>query len=128
MGSCSGITGSGSRCRAIAITGSDYCHAHHPDRAEARKKAARHGGKSGGRGRPQVELTEIKDRLKSLIDDVRNGNMNRADAIACNQLYSTLIRPLSVELRAREVEEIAREVEEIRDALEMRKEQRQRWG
>jgi hypothetical protein len=44
MSSCSGITGTGARCRAIAIMGSDYCHAHHPDRADARRKSARKGG------------------------------------------------------------------------------------
>ena len=127
MGSCSGIMQAGDRCRSIAITGSDYCHAHHPDRAEARKKAARHGGKRGGRGRPQVELGEIKDRLKSMIDDVRNGAMSRADAAVCGQLYNTLIRAVSVELKAREVEELSREVEELRDALEVRSKER-RWG
>ncbi len=127
MGSCSGITQAGERCRSIAITGGDYCHAHHPDRAEARRRAARHGGRKGGRGRPQVELNDIKARLKSTIDDVRNGKMKRADAAVCGQLYNTLIRAVSVELKLRETEELTREVEEIREALEMRKEQR-RWG
>jgi hypothetical protein len=124
MGSCSGITQAGERCRSIAITGSDYCHAHHPDRAEQRKKAASHGGRRGGRGRPQVELSDVKDRLKAMIDDVRDGKMDRADAAVCGQLYNTLIRALSVELRAREVEEIAREVEELRDAMELRSKDR----
>jgi hypothetical protein len=127
MGSCSGITQAGERCRSIAITGSEYCHAHHPNRAEQRKKAARHGGRTGGRGRPQVELNDIKDRLRAMVDDVRNGKMSRTDAAVCGQLYNVLLRALSVELKAKEIEEISQEVEELRNAVELRSKER-RWG
>lgn len=127
MSSCSGITGAGARCRAIAITGSDYCHAHHPDRAEARRRTASKGGKRGGRGRPQAELAEIKDRIRAMVEDVRNGTMDRSDAAVCGQLYNTLIRAVSVELKVREIEELGREVEELRDLLDARKGSRA-WG
>ena len=70
MAGCSGITGAGARCRAIAISGSDYCHAHHPDRAKARSLAARKGGRRGGRGRPVVELANIKGKLEDLANGV----------------------------------------------------------
>ena len=118
MASCSGITGAGDRCRAIAITGSDYCHAHHPDRADARRRSASKGGKRGGRGRPQAELTEVKDRIRSMVEDVRNGAMDRADAAVCGQLYNTLIRALSLELKVRETEELERRLEELEAMLE----------
>ena len=126
MASCSGIKADGGRCKAQAIADSQWCFNHHPDYEEQRRRRGSRGGKRGGRGRPQAELTDIKDCLKSMIDDVRDGKMDRGDAAVCGQLYNTLIRAVSVELRAREVEEIAREVEELRDVLEARKERR--WG
>ena len=92
MASCSGIKADGGRCRAIAIGGSDYCHAHHPDRAEQRSRAASKGGERGGRGRPAVEVAGIKDRLREMVEDARCGRMDRADAAVCGQLYNTLVR------------------------------------
>ncbi len=118
MASCSGITGAGDRCRAIAITDSDYCHAHHPDRADARRRSASKGGKRGGRGRPQAELTEVKDRIRSMVEDVRDGGMDRGDAAVCGQLYNTLIRALSLEIKVREAEELERRLEELESMLE----------
>lgn len=73
MSSCSGITGAGGRCKAIAITGSDYCYAHHPDRADARRRSASKGGKRGGRGRPSVEVSALKVQLSDLYAGVLDG-------------------------------------------------------
>ena len=127
MSQCSGITAAGERCRGQAISNSQYCFSHSPDHAEARKQRASRGGKRGGRGRPQAELSDIKDRLRAMVEDVRNGTMDRADASVCGQLYNTLIRAVSVEVRVREVEELAKEVEELRDLLDARKGDRA-WG
>jgi Skp family chaperone for outer membrane proteins len=110
MGSCSAITQAGERCRSIAITGSDYCHAHHPDRAEARKKAARHGGKRGGRGRPQVELNDIKERIVALADAVENGDL----------------RAITVELQITEQLELVERLEALEQQLEQRRSRA--WG
>lgn len=121
MASCSGIRADGGRCRGQAISNSQYCFSHSPDHAEARKQRASRGGKRGGRGRPQAELSDIKDRLREMVQDVRAKRMGRADAAVCGQLYNTLIRALSVEMKARELEELSREVEELRDLLEARK-------
>ena len=121
MASCSGIRADGGRCKGQAISNSQYCFSHSPDHAEERKQRASRGGKRGGRGRPQVELSDIKDRLREMVQDVRAKRMDRADAAVCGQLYNTLIRALSVEMKARELEELSREVEELRDLLEARK-------
>jgi len=127
MAACSGIKADGGRCRAIAIGGSDYCHAHHPDRAEVRSRAASKGGKRGGRGRPMAELGDIKDRIRAMVEDVRDGRMDRADAAVCGQLYNTLIRAVSVELRAREQMELVARLEELERLLESKREGG-RWG
>ena len=117
MARCTAIAGSGQRCRAIAITGSDYCHAHHPDRAQARSKAARKGGQRGGRGRPQADLNALKDRLISLGEDVLEGRVDRADAAVCGQLWNTAIGAIRTALKAKEVEELEAKIERLEEAI-----------
>ncbi len=121
MGSCSGIKADGGRCKAQAITGSEWCFNHHPAYEEQRRQRASRGGKRGGRGRPQAELTDIKDRLRVMVEDVRTGAMDRADAAVCGQLYNTLIRAVSVELRVREMLEFEERLEELERG-------EKRWG
>lgn len=125
MSSCSGITGTGARCRAIAITGSDYCHAHHPDRADARRKSARKGGKRGGRGRPVVEVSHIKHRLEDLAEDVLEGKVDRGNAAVAGQLLNYALRAVSVGLKARENEELEERLAELETMLGQKG---QRWG
>ena len=125
MSSCSGITGTGARCRAIAITGSDYCHAHHPDRADARRKSARKGGKRGGRGRPVVEVSDIKHRLEDLAEDVLKGKVDRGNAAVAGQLLNYALRAVSVGLKARENEELEERLAELETMLGQKG---QRWG
>ncbi len=127
MPSCSGIKADGGRCKGQAIGNSQWCFSHHPDYEDARKQRASRGGRRGGRGRPQAELSDIKNRIRAMVEDVRNGTMDRADAAVCGQLYNTLIRAVSVEMRVREIEELAKEVEELWDLLDARKEGRA-WG
>lgn len=44
--SCAGTKGDGSRCQNAPTTGSAFCAAHDPERAEARKEAARIAGRA----------------------------------------------------------------------------------
>ncbi len=106
MAKCAGKTGAGECCGAIAISGSDYCHAHHPDRAEARRRAASKGGKRGGRGRPQAELAGIKARLSDLAEDVLEGKADKGAAAVAGQLLNTYIRAVGMELKAKEGTEL----------------------
>ena len=119
---CSGITSKGTRCTRSVEGPNGLCWLHDPTRSEERKRASSKAGKA----KPNRELADVKDRLRAMIDDVRDGTMDRADAAVCGQLYNTLIRAVSVELKVREAEELAREVEELRDALEVQRERR--WG
>ncbi len=121
MSGCSGITGSGDRCRAIAITGSDWCHAHHPDRADARRRSASKGGRRGGRGRPVGELGSIKKKLEDLADDVLAGSVDRSDAAVISQIYNVVLRAISTSLKAREQEELEARIEELEALLDTQK-------
>ena len=127
MNRCLGTKRDSSPCTVTVKPPQTYCWWHDPANASVRKRAASRGGKRAGRGRPMAELADIKDRLRTMAEDVRGGRMDRADAAVCGQLYGTLIRCVSVELKAREVEDLAREVEELRELLDARKGGRP-WG
>ena len=128
MARCSGITRGGAACRGIPIGGSGYCHAHHPDRAEERRRHGRRGGKLGGRGRPQAELHAVKGRLSEMADAVLAGTLDRADASVVGQLLNTYIRALGVELRVREQLEVLERMEALEEAIEQQKRERGRYG
>ncbi len=118
MALCSGIKADGGRCRAQAMRNSQYCIGHDPDQAEARRRRASKGGKRGGRGRPQAELANIKARLSDLADGVIEGRQDRQDAAVVGQLLNTVIRAVSVELKAREQEELVARLEALEEQLE----------
>src|SRR5215203_4905296 len=106
MSLCSGIRADGGRCRAQAMRGSEWCINHHPDQAEARRRRASRGGKRGGRGRPLVELADVKRQLRELADDVMSGTADRANAAVAGQLLSQFLRAVTVELKVKEIDEI----------------------
>ncbi len=110
----------------MAIDASGLCHAHHPDRAEARRQAGRRGGKRGGRGRPLVELQGVKEKLGDLAGDVLEGKVDRSDAAVVGQLYNTYVRVVSVEAKIRETEELEKRLEELEAVLNQK--ERSQWG
>ena len=127
MAKCSAITRSGERCRGVAIDSSGLCYAHHPDHAEERSRAARKGGKRGGRGRPTSELSEIKSRLSDLATDVLEDKVEKGAAAVAGQLLNTYIRAVSVELKAREQLELTERLEALEGALGSQRGGK-RWG
>ncbi len=121
MSSCSGITAAGARCKGIAIDGSDYCYAHSPVHADARRRAASKGGRRAGRGRPMVELSNLKQRLEGLAEDVLAGKVDRGDAAVVSQVYNVLLRAVTVELKIKETGELEARLEELAAGLERQK-------
>src|SRR5215210_5501758 len=109
MPRCQGFKPNNSPCERIVGASQSYCYSHVPNRAQERHRAA----SKAARSKPNRELADVKDRLRAMIDDVRSGRMARGDASVCAQLYNSLLRALSLDLKIREVEELAREVEEI---------------
>jgi hypothetical protein len=127
MSVCSGIKADGGRCKAQAMRNSEWCIGHDPDQAEARRRRASKGGKRGGRGRPQAELSEVKSILRDLADDVLGGRQDRADAAVAGQLFNTYLRAVAVELKAREQLELTERLEQLEEALK-RSQGGSRWG
>jgi hypothetical protein len=99
---------------------SEWCIGHDPDQVEARRRRASKGGKRGGRGRPQAELSDVKRRLSDLVDDVLEGRKDRGDAAVAGQLLNTYIRAVGVELKVREQQEIVERLEELEEGIRHR--------
>lgn len=118
MSSCTAITQGGGRCKGIAIDSSGLCHAHHPDRAEQRSRAARKGGQRGGRGRPGADLADLKRDVRKVIDDVLSGEVPQGPGAVALQGYNTLLRATKVELDIREQQDILERMEELESMLE----------
>jgi hypothetical protein len=117
MAKCSAIKADNGRCKVEAMPGAEWCWNHHPDYEEARRRRASKGGKRGGRGRPLVELADVKRQLREMADDVIAGRTDRGNAAVAGQLLGTFLRAASVELKVREQDEILQRL----DALEQQK-------
>ena len=117
---CSGIRNDGERCRAPAMKSSEYCNSHDPSRAEENRLRYSRGGKRGGRGRPRVELSNIKAQLQDLADGVLDGSVDRADASVVGQLLNIVLRAITVDLQVREQEELVERLEALEASLEDR--------
>jgi len=106
---CSAIKPNGERCKGLVKAGSDYCPAHDPSRAEARKRAA----SKAGRARPSKELQDVKDRLSRLAEDVLSGNVDKSTGAVVSQILNVFVRAVSVELKVKEVEELEQRIEQL---------------
>jgi hypothetical protein len=128
MSICSGIRADGGRCQAQAMRNSQWCINHHPDYEQARRRRAFKGGKRAGRGRPQAELTQIKQRLSDLAEDVLEGRQDRAVAAVASQVLNVYLRAVSVEMKLKEQLELIERLEKLEEGLEQNKGGSSRWG
>jgi hypothetical protein len=125
---CIGVKPNGELCRGVAVRGSDYCPAHDPRRKEARKRSASKAAKAK---RPAREVSDVKLEVAELIRQVREKEMDRADAIACGQLYNVVLRAVSVGLKVHETQVLEARVEELERLLEKGEDSEARakpWG
>lgn len=113
MAGCSVIKANGERCRGIAATGSDYCPAHDPARAEQRKRSARKAARSKDGG---AELRVLKRGIRTVTAAVLSGRLDRGRAAVGLQGYNLLLRAYS-EGRNDLLEELARDVEELKRGI-----------
>jgi hypothetical protein len=127
MALCAGIKADGGRCGAQAMRNSQWCLSHDPEQADARRRRASKGGKRGGRGRPQAELADIKQRLSDLAADVLEGSVDKGKAAVASQVLNTYIRAVSVELKVKEQLELVERLEALEEALERNSSGGTRW-
>jgi hypothetical protein len=113
---CAAIKPNGERCKGVAIRGSEWRPAHHPDYAEQRRQRASKGGKRGGRGRPgasRAEITEAKSWIRGLISKTLRGEVERDVATACFMGLNVLARYIELEGKIREQEELVARLEAL---------------
>jgi hypothetical protein len=118
---CGAIKPNGERCKGRAIEGSEWCWNHNPDHADERRRHGAKGGKRGGRGRPQAELSDIKQRLSDLADDVLEEKVDKGVGAVVSQILNVYLRAISVELKAREQLELIERLEALEEGLEQSK-------
>jgi hypothetical protein len=128
LAKCSGITQAGTACKGIPIDGSQWCYAHHPDRTSERRRHGSKGGKRGGRGRPQAELSDIKTRLSALADDVLEGRQDKGVAAVASQVLNVYLRAVSIEMKLKEQLELIERLEALEEGLKQNRGGSSRWG
>ena len=117
MRRCEALKGDGTRCRARAMEGFQWCFSHRPDLAEQRRRNAEKGGRAGGRGRGGVSgVAQVRGEIRGVLSGVLSGTINRSVAAVCFQGFNSLLKAYETERRLRELDEI----EERLEALEAR--------
>jgi hypothetical protein len=127
LAKCSGITRAGTACRGIPIDGSQWCYAHHPERTDERRRHGSKGGKRGGRGRPQAELSDVKRRLSGLADDVLEGRQDKGVAAAVSQVLNVYLRAVELGRRIHEQNDLEARLDDLEGLLEKAEERKNAW-
>src|SRR5215208_3156494 len=128
MNRCLGTKRDNSPCTVSVEPPQTFCWWHDPANADARKQAAARGGKRAGRGRPQAELANIKERLSDLADDVLEGRQDKGVAAVASQVLNVLLRAVSVEHKAREQRELIERLEALEASFAQQNKGGRRWG
>ena len=110
MSTCAGIKRDGGRCTLTAQTPSGMCWLHDPDRAEQRHRHASRAARSKG----NKEVLALKEEIKTLIADIRAGELDRNDAAVMIQGYRALKDFIALERQVKETDVLAAEIEELK--------------
>ncbi len=100
MTTCAALRSGGGRCKAPAMEGYEHCYSHRPDLAGERQRNASKGGKSGGRGRPQTEIADIKRQIRAVISAVISEEIPQGSGAVALQGLNALLRAHEMERRA----------------------------
>ena len=114
---CSGITREGRRCTVSVNGAQEFCHLHDPARSEERRRSASRAGRAKG----NREVADLKDEIKTVIGDVKSGDLDRNDAAVMIQGYRALKDFIALQRQMRETDELAAEIEEVREMIKLNK-------
>jgi hypothetical protein len=127
MSRCAAIKPNGERCKVEAIPDAEWCWSHHPDYKQARRRRASKGGKRGGRGRPQAELSDLKRRISEVIDAVLEGSQDRGRAAVAIQGFNALRATLEQERKIKETEDLETRIQALEDLQPAKSKGAHRW-
>lgn len=111
---CTATTQYGRRCQKPPQPGKEVCWSHDPDNAEARKRLARAGGVAA-HSPAAFEIQELKEELRGLTTDVKQGKLAPAHGTVLNQLLNTILRAIAEERKVRETEELAERIARLEE-------------
>lgn len=112
---CAAITRGGQPCKGLVRVGNEYCPAHDPARIHARKKSA---SKAGRAKSTYSELGQAKCRIKDLVEEVIEGDVDKGKASIAFQGLGVLRRFLELERRVKEAEELEVRIAELEELVE----------
>ena len=121
MARCQRIKADGERCKGTAMPGANWCFNHSPDHAEERRANARKGGKTGGRGRPSVQMGDLRQEIRAVVMGVLSGRVERGIGATVFMGYNTLLRAIEVERRVHEQDVVEARLDELEARLERAK-------
>jgi hypothetical protein len=81
-----------------------------PAHAETRRRMA----SRAARAKPTREISDLKDQLSRLAEDVTTGKVVPKIRAVVNQIINTRLRALEMERSIRETDELASEIEELK--------------
>ena len=109
MRQCSFIKPNGGRCKGVATEQHGLCWAHDPKNAEQRHRQASRAAKA----KPSREIRTLKSEIKVIIDDVRDGHLDRQSGAVMLHGYRTLRDDIELERRVREQDELVERLEAV---------------
>jgi hypothetical protein len=90
---CQGIKSDGEQCQKQALDGEIYCHAHHPDRKQARIESGRLGGKVTRRPdlpeREELTVQQSRQLLAACAEKLIHGKISSNAARSLAYLLQT---------------------------------------
>src|SRR5215203_5834037 len=110
MNRCRATKANGEPCTLPANGSHGLCWAHAPENAEKRRRAA----SKAARAKPNAEVRTLKEEIKTVISDVKAGDLDRNDAAVMIQGYRALKDFIALERGIRVEDELAAEIEELK--------------
>jgi hypothetical protein len=104
-GACTATTQYGRPCQNQAQPGKEVCWSHDPENAAQRVSNARAGG-TAAHSPATREIGELKEELKELIREVKDGKVAPGVAAVITQLANTIIRAIDQDRKVRELDDI----------------------
>src|SRR5215203_4405228 len=126
MSVCRGTKRSGEPCTAPATGTNGYCWAHSPEHAAERRRIARMGGRSKGSASNR-EVEGLKAEVRTVIERVDGGCLDRNDAGVMLQGYRILKDLIELQRRVKETEDLLVRIEALERIREREKGARNKW-